>query len=240
MSKTPSQLIKLISKDLNQLTKQAEQYNKQTCDIVEREHKSKLLAKRKYKYSLNPHRIERLYPEKVKDKSLRKQAREIERRLAVALDNLLVNKSQVVRGAQEVKHQAQMVILSLQRLDEALQELPKWLQYTEDQSKLLRYERRNELSLSEKIFGTMAPSEVASKEVGAEGVIAMANKKESVKGLLDQLKKATDQAQKRVLRSKLRKLGHKGGLGEKIAEPSKKAKKVKKAKKTIENEETTS
>jgi len=227
-------LQKYLQPKLNKLIKQAEQYHKQACGIVEAEHKSKLLAKRKHQYSLNPHRTERIHPDEIKDKALRKEAREVERKLFVNLDNLLLNKSLVTQNAQEVKRQAELVIANLQRLENALQELPKWVKYTEEQAKLLRYERRNEISLTKRIFGTEAPPKASSNNTGAsEGEIKMAKKDTtSIKELLTKLENEVDQKQKRLIRAALRRLGHRGGLGKKTAKKVVKKTTKKTAKKT--------
>ncbi len=177
-TQTPDQLIESVSKDLNQLTKQAAQLHTQACEVIKVEHKSKTLAKRKNRYTLNPHRIGRLIPEEVKNKHFRKEAREVERKLAIAFANLLVDKQVVSLNYQEIKRAADLVIDNLQKINKSLEGLPRWLSNVQERAKLLRYERRNELELDKKIFGK-GPAKVTSEKVTVrtEGDIEMSKKK---------------------------------------------------------------
>jgi len=238
-TRTPDQLIENISKDLNQLTEQAIQLYKETYKVFIAEHKAKLLAKHKKGYGLNPHRANRIRPDEIKNKLLRKEAKEVERKLNATLANLLISKRMVGNSSQEVKRSANLVIHNLQALDKALQSSAKWLHHTQEEAKLLRYERRNELTLNEKIFGR-GPAKATSKKTRTKGDIKMTVKKGkvTVKELLTKLAKSTDPIEKKGIRVALRKLGHTGGLGQGAGRPKKKVTKKTSKKKTAKKKTT--
>jgi len=229
--KTANEIVKEISADLRRLVKQADQLYKEAQSIVGAEHKSKLLAKRKRRYTLNPHRVGRLFPDEIKDRPLRKEAREIQRKLGQTFQNMLNFKRVLGNGSQDIERMANLVVSNLQNLDIALEKLPKWLDYLQKQVKLLCYERRRELELYEKVFGKGPVKGRKSVRTVGDTEMAKGNKQSRIKKLLQDLAKATDQGEKRQFRVELRNLGHRGGLGKGGGRPEKAVKKAKKVSK---------
>lgn len=68
--------------------------------------------------------------------------------------------------------------------------------------------------------------------------MSKAEKKEKIESLLKKLRKAEDDSEKRSLRTKLRTLGHTGGLGEGAGRPKGSGKKKSKSKKDRDEDDS--
>jgi len=245
MEKTLEQIISTLKKDLAPFQAQAQQSLQKVQAVVTTEHKSKnlMLHKRRF-YSLNPHREGRLIYEqtskkkqKIVKKQDRKQARLVSVNLDRALQSLLLVRKLARQEKAEVQFIAARVIQDLEKMSKILTTLVTRPQEMINQAKLFRYQRREELALYAKIFGE-GPAKSRRRKTRAplKGDVSMSTKTE-IQKLLTQLEKAKDATEKRNIRTQLRTLGHKGGLGKGRGRPPKKTKKTKKTNKKAEKSE---
>lgn len=235
LPRSPKQIIENIREDLKQLCKQAKQQREKVELQLHSLKKCKEVIKPKYgPYRLNPRRFGRMTPKEL-SKKFRKAAREIERQINIQFGNLKLYRLVARNTTSEVLAMADQTVRNLTTMGTALEGMPKQVDEMENRVKLYNYERRREIELYNKTLGKdLTLSQKPIKTRGQKEAKIMASKKdakEQIGSLLKKLEKSQDPQEKREIRAKLRKLGHRGGLGKGAGRPKKTSKKVSKKKK---------
>jgi hypothetical protein len=218
-------LKKQVSKYLEKILKQAADYTQQAETPLQHYlnkgdlHyvKGKLLLKENHENSLFEYLTHH-------DKLIRRPARVIVSKLSGSLDNLANSRHLIRADYQEIKR---MITVILQSIEELPKILVRELQNLEEFNaswKIYDYYRNEEKLFIEKVSSNNNSSTASiPNRVGTEGNSSMVKKVEDVKkvkktgtdsiqSLLKQLENSDDQAEKRKIRAKLRKLGHSGGV----------------------------
>ena len=213
-TQTLKQLIASTIKTLDAQEREAKRQLHQVDKIFSAECKAKTLGKYKGRYRLNPRRVGKIVPEELKDRELRKEARDVKAKLDSAFESLLLTRQVITNRVASIASIRRVILLNLERLDKWSEEFPQWVGNTSQIAAVLRHRRRNELALAEKVTGISPTVKPSNKTIGTKGDKSMAKSSgtQSIRELLNKLEKSTDQEEKRLIRAQLRKLGHRGGL----------------------------
>ena len=142
----PTRIVVEITKHLTSLAKKASKFREQIKSTVEVERKSKILTKRKNReHSLNPSRVGRIKWEEIKDRELRKLAKDVSAKLNTAFENVTLHSRTIFSGIFRVEKLTDTILKALLEVEQASDNLPKYIEQLENATRSLRRERRGEL-----------------------------------------------------------------------------------------------